>query len=115
MGGGSGPWPPWIRHWVASLWSLNDQIHIVLQYRYIDIFQRMLHINKKQSYGILFEKINLLIKQLTSENDDTSRLEKLRFQSAGRAKMCTFVAIGGGGVSITRFSPIYFSAIISPR
>ena len=30
----------------------NDQIHIVLQY--IDIFQRMLHINKKQSYGIYF-------------------------------------------------------------
>ena len=34
---------------------------------------------------------------MTSENDDNSRLEKLRFQSAGRAKMCTFVAIGGGG------------------
>ena len=36
--------------------TFNDQIHIVLQYRYIDIFQRMLHINKKQSYGIFFEK-----------------------------------------------------------
>ena len=24
--------------------------------QYIDIFQRMLHINKKQSYGIFFEK-----------------------------------------------------------
>ena len=80
--------------------TFNDQIHIVVQY--IDIFQRMLHINKKQSYGIFVEKINLLIKKLTSENDDNSRLEKLRFQSAGRAKMCTFVAIGGGGVSITQ-------------
>ena len=29
--------------------TFNDQIHIVLQY--IDIFQRMLHINKKQSDG----------------------------------------------------------------
>ena len=36
--------------------TFNDQSHIVLQYRYIDIFQRMLHINKKQSYGIFFEK-----------------------------------------------------------
>ena len=70
--------------------TFNDQLHIVLQY--IDIFQRMLHINKKQSYGIF-----VLIKKLTSENYDNSRLEKLRFQSAGRAKMCTFVAIGGGG------------------
>ena len=36
--------------------TFNDQIHIVLQY--IDIFQIMLHINKKQSYGIflVFEK-----------------------------------------------------------
>ena len=34
--------------------TFNDQIHIVLQY--IDIFQRILHINKKQSYGIFFEK-----------------------------------------------------------
>ena len=35
--------------------TFNDQIHdIVVQY--IDIFQRMLHINKKQSYGIFFEK-----------------------------------------------------------
>ena len=75
--------------------TFNDQIHIVLQY--IDIFQRMIHINKKQSDGIFFGEINLLIKKLTSENDDNSRLEKLRFQSAGRAKMCTFVAIGGGG------------------
>ena len=66
---------------------------------------------------IFLGEINLLIKKLTSENDDNSRLEKIRFQSAGRAKMCTFVAIGGGGggVSIARFSPIYFSAIISPR
>ena len=48
---------------------------------------------------------------LTSENDDNSRLEKLRFQSAGIAKLCTFVAIS---VSITRSSPIYFSPIISP-
>ena len=32
--------------------TFNYQIHIVLQY--IDIFQRLLHINKKQSYGILF-------------------------------------------------------------
>ena len=32
--------------------TFNDQIHIVLQY--IDIFQRMLHINKKQSDGIFF-------------------------------------------------------------
>ena len=75
--------------------TFNDQIHdIVVQY--IDIFQRMLHINKKQSYGIF----NLLIKKLTSENDDNSRLEKLRFQSAGIANLCTFVAIsgmGGGG------------------
>ena len=94
--------------------TFNDQIHIVLQY--IDIFQRMLHINKKQSDGICCcWEINLLIKKLTSWNDDNSRLEKLRFQSAGRAKMCTFVAIGGGGVSITRSSPIYFSAVISPR
>ena len=30
--------------------TFNDQIHIVLQY--IDIFQRMLHINKKQSDGM---------------------------------------------------------------
>ena len=44
-----------------------------------------------------FLRSNLLIKKLTSENDDNSRLEKLRFQSAGRAKMCIFVAIGGGG------------------
>ena len=66
--------------------------------------------------GFFFGEINLLIKKLTSENEDNSRLEKLRFQSAGRAKMCTFVAIGGGGgVSITRFSPTYFSAVISPR
>ena len=36
--------------------TFNDKIHIVLQYRYIDIFQRMLHINKKQSYGIFVEK-----------------------------------------------------------
>ena len=42
-------------------------------------------------------EINLLIKKLTSENDDNSRLEKIRFQPAGRAKMCTCVAIGGGG------------------
>ena len=93
--------------------TFNDQIHIVLQY--IDIFQRMFYINKL--WDFVWE-INLLIKNLTSENDDNSRLEKLRFQSAGRAKMCTFVAIGaggGGGVSITRFSPIYFSAIISSR
>ena len=47
--------------------------------------------------GFFFAEINLLIKKLTSENEDNSRLEKLRFQSAGRAKMCTFVAIGGGG------------------
>ena len=65
--------------------------------------------------GFFCWEINLLIKKLTSENNDNSRLEKLRFQSAGKAKMCTFVAIGGGGVSITRFSPIYFSAVISPR
>ena len=39
--------------------TFNDQIHIVLQY--IDIFQGMLHINKKQSYGIFWE-INLQIK-----------------------------------------------------
>ena len=74
--------------------TFNDQIHIVVQY--IAIFQRMLHINKKQSYGIFWE-INLLIKKLTSENDDNSRLEKLRFQTAGMAKLCTFVAIRGGG------------------
>ena len=73
--------------------TFNDQIHIVLQY--IDIFQKMLHINKKQSYGIYFWEINLLIKKLTSENDDNSRLEELHFQSAGIAKMCTCVAIGG--------------------
>ena len=51
--------------------TFNAQIHIVLQY--IDIFQRMLHINKKQSYVIFFLEINLLIKKLTSENDDNSR------------------------------------------
>ena len=51
--------------------TFNDQIHIALQY--IDIFQRMLHINKKRSYGIFFLEINLLIKKLTSENDDNSR------------------------------------------
>ena len=33
--------------------TFNDQIHIVVQY--IDIFQRMLHFNKKQSYGICFD------------------------------------------------------------
>ena len=37
--------------------TFNGQIHIVLQYSmYIDIFQRMFHINKKQSYGKIFEK-----------------------------------------------------------
>ena len=51
-----------------------------------------------------FWEINLLIQKLTSENYDNSRLEKLRFQAAWRAKLCIFVAIGGGGgVSITRF------------
>ena len=82
--------------------TFNDQIHIVLQY--IDIFQRMLHINKKQSDGIfVVEKSTFymfyVIKKLTSENDDNSRLERLRFQSAGRAKMCTLWLLGGGGVS----------------
>ena len=49
--------------------TLNDQIHIVLQY--IDIFQRMLHINKKQLVigFFCFWEINLPIKKLTSEND----------------------------------------------
>ena len=32
--------------------------------------------------GFFFWEINLLIKKLTSENDDNSRLEKLRFQSS---------------------------------
>ena len=70
--------------------TFNDQIHIVLQY--IDIFQRMLHINKKQSYGIFFLEIYLLIKKLTGENDDNSRLEKLRFQFCGYWG-------GGGGLN----------------
>ena len=85
MGGGGGqdPWPPWIRHWVASLWSLKPK------YSSISFWG-----NEKSQF---FLEINLLIKKLTSENDDNSRLEKIRFQSAGRAKMCTFVAIGGGG------------------
>ena len=37
----------------------NDKIHINLVLQYIDIFQRMLHINKKQSYGIFCEKSTL--------------------------------------------------------
>ena len=81
--------------------TFNDKIHIDLVLQYIDIFQRMLHINKKLSYGICLWEINLLIKKLTSENGDNSRLEKLRFQSAWRAKLCTCVVIGevGGGGS----------------
>ena len=100
---------------LSSLLTPYPISHIVLQY--IEIVQRMLHINKKQSYGFFSREINLLIKKLTSENDDNSRLERLRVQSAGRATLCTSVAIGGGGggVSITRSSPIYFSPIISPR
>ena len=47
--------------------------------------------------GFFCWEINLPIKKLTSENDDNSILEKLRFHAAGRAKICTFVAIGGGG------------------
>ena len=36
--------------------TFNDKIHIYIVLQYIDIFQRMLHINKKQSYGIFGEK-----------------------------------------------------------
>ena len=34
--------------------TFNDQIHIDLVLQYIDIFQRMLHINKTESYGIFW-------------------------------------------------------------
>ena len=34
--------------------TFYDQIHIHVVLQYIDIFQRMLHINKKQSDGIFF-------------------------------------------------------------
>ena len=44
--------PKWKMSHIWYFLPLIDQIHIVLQY--IDIFQRMLHINKKQSYGIFF-------------------------------------------------------------
>ena len=76
--------------------TFNDQIHIVLQY--IDIFQRMLHINKKQS-DLFFEKSTFYLK---------SWLVKM-------TTIRDLWLLGGGGVSITRFSPIYFAAVISPR
>ena len=44
---------------VSHIWyflPLNDKIHIYLVLQYIDIFQRMLNINKKQRYGIFCEK-----------------------------------------------------------
>ena len=56
--------------------TFNDQIHIVYS-TLISSKECSILINKKQSYEIF------LIKKFTSENDDNSRLEKLRFQWGG--------------------------------